>query len=838
MHPVIEYSLELPYGRQARIWVTTETACYRIMSVSANYISYWQPFYEMVCFAGHVVNILLNYSGPIMMVKLVGKVAKLSGKELEETYESFKMHRKFIQDLLKDQNLSAKIRKEYNSLQSNPTNWDISWDEHLKAFEKKNEKKEKVNILSFFRSKSDENNSNSLNSSNSSLKPTTSFDDSSSLLSISEDESATYIESPYETLEDLETEKPPEDCIKGYIGSSFTSSGFLEWKLPESESLKESCYTCPLCKITFKTGERDCISAFSVHLRAHRADCEPTKIESTVESDFESRFSSFRVDLQKLITGQVSCNSVPLKFEKRINEFSAAIADRPFTRFAVLESEEIIVDPIVTNPIRILKFSANASPSPAPRSPFTTASTAASAAPTPKKPRTKKPPLAPKPTTPTVDATSSTSSSSYASALTSPVKPTSANSTEFIQSAPTVNVNSSPVSTSNVLNPNREANSTTVHPNNQILSTSVNNRATSPSNVLSAVLMAPLFPVSGTPSPLSSAPFNASTNTKSVSTEPKSIIDLDQDSSKDLKIKSEPVLPISSKRPASAVPVPIEIFSSEESAVTPPVPGAADIAMSFVAGGQLGCNHYKINCKFYAECCGKWFVCRFCHDNVSDHKLNRHETRFCLCMFCGTSQKASRKCCHPNCQTILAHYYCDKCKFWDNDPTKSIYHCDKCGICRTGLKENYSHCDRCGKCVSKAIFMNHNCVANPVNSNVQNNSIQSADTSEKRPKLDVPSENNNASRPAPPPQVQTTAAPQQLELSSGNGKPSADQANYVNYLKNSLAYWRNKGTNSAPSLATDNTTGRNCWNCMNSLPSGPEGIPNSKYCLHCSAIIE
>jgi hypothetical protein len=853
LHPVIEYSLELPYGRQARIWVTTETACYRIMSVSANYISYWQPFYEMVCFAGHVVNVLLNYTGPIMMVKLVGKVAKLSGKELEDTYESFKIHRKFIQDLLKDQNLSAKIRKEYNALQSNPANWENSWDEHLKAFEKKKGKKEKVNILSFFRSKSDENSVNSLNSSNSSSSlfdqysktSTTSFDDTSSLLSISEDESATYIEFPYETLEELEPEKSPENCIKGRIGSSFTSSGFLEWKLPECESLKESYYTCPLCKITFKTGEKDCISAFSVHLRAHRADCEPVKAEFIAESDFENRFSSFRTELHKLIVGKVSCDSIPLKFEKRINEFSANIFDRPFTRYAVLESEEIVTGLTVTNPIRILKFSANIGTSPAPRpSPSTMVP---AAAPVPKKPRVKKPP-APKALTTFVDTSSSASSSACSSALASPIK--SLNNLSSVEniiiqssntSALTANLavnNSSPISISSVPNRNRKADSSNILSNNQESSTSFNNSVHSPSNVLSKVLTAPLLPipVSRALSPLILAPAPgiaiASANSKTASSDSKSIINLDRNSFQDWKIRSDHVSPLNAKRPFSAVPVPIEIFSSEELVVTPPVPGLADIAKSFVASGQLGCSHYMINCKFYAECCGKWFFCRFCHDNVSDHKLNRHETRFCLCLFCGTSQNASRKCCHPSCQAILAHYYCDKCKFWDNDPTKSIYHCDKCGICRTGLKQSYSHCDRCGKCVSNAIFSDHKCIINLNAQNIQSKAIRSAE----KININVPAGKSNVSCPIPPPLNQPAA--QQVESTSGRDKSSADQTNYVNYLKNSLAYWRNKGTNTTSIQVAENAHSRNCWNCMNSLPSGPEGAANSKYCLHCSAIIE
>lgn len=37
----------------------------------------------------------------------------------------------------------------------------------------------------------------------------------------------------------------------------------------------------------------------------------------------------------------------------------------------------------------------------------------------------------------------------------------------------------------------------------------------------------------------------------------------------------------------------------------------------------FGCEHYKRNCKLLAACCGKLFTCRFCHDNVSDHSMDR-----------------------------------------------------------------------------------------------------------------------------------------------------------------------------------------------------------------------
>lgn len=40
----------------------------------------------------------------------------------------------------------------------------------------------------------------------------------------------------------------------------------------------------------------------------------------------------------------------------------------------------------------------------------------------------------------------------------------------------------------------------------------------------------------------------------------------------------------------------------------------------------FGCEHYKKNCKILSACCNKLFTCRFCHDNASDHSIDRYNT--------------------------------------------------------------------------------------------------------------------------------------------------------------------------------------------------------------------
>lgn len=798
LHPVLEYSLEFPYGRQARVWVTTETACYRIMSMSSNYIAYWQEFYDKVCFAGHVVNILLNYRGPLLLVKLIVKVSKLSGKSPEETYELLKVHRKCIQDMLKEQNLPAKIRKEYNTLQSNQSTWELTWDQHLVNAEKK-PGKSKLNIMSFFRPKtSDENSNESLNSvSISSItKNSSNFDETSSLLSLTVSDNPIYIES-YDDFEE-------SGIMQEHIGSSFTSARFLEWKLPENDSLNGSFYNCPVCKVTFRTEEVESIAAFIIHLKAHRTDCNFKNLDAKDEeysvNDFESRFNYFRNDLKELITdSKFSYTMIPLVFDRNIPGFEAKCIDRPFKECSLFEIENAdaeqppsLVSSASLNPIKALKFNPNAississtpvkpvvsnlvGPPPVPtasvssvplKTPTQTTATAATTVPAPpKKPRARKPPVPKTPTTPMASAAA-------------PVAGT------FVQ-APTLNSFpfQGPANPQLAQVPVKANVAITVPPPPAVQAQPILTKQ--PPTVQSQVPTSASAPgptvqsVSSTVSPV--IPLNSDKNNN--------LIVIDPEDEKSNATTSPGV-----KRPFSSVPVPIEL--SEYSAADLPIPTIVDMSPSHCSDGkQFGCIHYKVNCKFYAECCKRWFPCRFCHDEQSDHKLNRHETRFCLCMFCGNPQKAVGRCTNPKCRLVMAHYFCDKCKFWDNDPNKLIYHCDKCEICRTGLKSNYEHCDKCGKCVAKSVFSSHQCELKTAATKSSDLKIllnvkSSEEQIEKRIKID-------------------TAA-----------------------MANDLTALRDHKQN------VDQSVRRKCWNCSNALSTNSDGSLQSKYCTHCSAIVE
>ncbi|KAE8136156.1 hypothetical protein BDV38DRAFT_294024 [Aspergillus pseudotamarii] len=124
----------------------------------------------------------------------------------------------------------------------------------------------------------------------------------------------------------------------------------------------------------------------------------------------------------------------------------------------------------------------------------------------------------------------------------------------------------------------------------------------------------------------------------------------------------------------------------------------------------LGCRHYKRNVKLQCYACKKWYTCRFCHDEAEDHHLDRPKTENMLCMLCGHAQPATQFC--RQCGEQSSQYYCNICKLWDNDTSKSIYHCNDCGICRIGqgLGKDFFHCKTCCVCLPISIENTHRCI--------------------------------------------------------------------------------------------------------------------------------
>ncbi|PON78657.1 43kDa postsynaptic protein [Parasponia andersonii] len=114
----------------------------------------------------------------------------------------------------------------------------------------------------------------------------------------------------------------------------------------------------------------------------------------------------------------------------------------------------------------------------------------------------------------------------------------------------------------------------------------------------------------------------------------------------------------------------------------------------------FGCEHYKRNCKLRAACCGKLYTCRFCHDKVSDHSMDRKSTVEMMCMQCLQIQPVGPVCKTPSCQELsMAKYYCSICKFFDDE--RAVYHCPFCNLCRVGkgLGTDFFHCMTCNCCL-------------------------------------------------------------------------------------------------------------------------------------------
>ncbi|KAL8142811.1 hypothetical protein V2J09_015843 [Rumex salicifolius] len=131
-----------------------------------------------------------------------------------------------------------------------------------------------------------------------------------------------------------------------------------------------------------------------------------------------------------------------------------------------------------------------------------------------------------------------------------------------------------------------------------------------------------------------------------------------------------------------------------------------------------GCNHYRRRCKIRAPCCNEVFSCRHCHNEATStlsriadrHELDRNEVKQVICEVCDTEQPVAQVC--TNCGVKMGEYFCEICKFYDDDTDKNQFHCDDCGICRVGGRNNFFHCNKCGSCYSVHLLDNHSCVEN------------------------------------------------------------------------------------------------------------------------------
>mmetsp|Transcript_36701 Transcript_36701/g.59292 ORF Transcript_36701/g.59292 Transcript_36701/m.59292 type:complete len:814 (-) Transcript_36701:151-2592(-) len=171
----------------------------------------------------------------------------------------------------------------------------------------------------------------------------------------------------------------------------------------------------------------------------------------------------------------------------------------------------------------------------------------------------------------------------------------------------------------------------------------------------------------------------------------------------------------------SPTPNPTATSADSNSNPRPPVLSPEEAAPTYrnTETKEFGCKHYKRSCKVRGSCCGRFFTCRLCHDEASDHTMDRYATREMVCMRCSTVQAVGPTCNSDQCKgTPLARYYCNICKFFEDDASKSIYHCPFCNICRVGagLGIDFFHCMRCNVCMSMSA-KDHRCLQNSLECN-------------------------------------------------------------------------------------------------------------------------
>jgi len=121
---------------------------------------------------------------------------------------------------------------------------------------------------------------------------------------------------------------------------------------------------------------------------------------------------------------------------------------------------------------------------------------------------------------------------------------------------------------------------------------------------------------------------------------------------------------------------------------------------------DYGCKHYKRKCKLVAPCCNQEFPCRFCHNDATNHEIDRKSVSHVSCSECQLVQAVAAAC--TQCGVEFGKYFCSICKLFDED--KQQFHCDGCGICRVGGRENFFHCSKCGLCLPNSTEQSHKCI--------------------------------------------------------------------------------------------------------------------------------
>ncbi|KAF4356771.1 hypothetical protein G4B88_017801 [Cannabis sativa] len=109
---------------------------------------------------------------------------------------------------------------------------------------------------------------------------------------------------------------------------------------------------------------------------------------------------------------------------------------------------------------------------------------------------------------------------------------------------------------------------------------------------------------------------------------------------------------------------------------------------------SYGCKHYKRNCKLVAPCCNQLHTCLRCHDEITDHVIDRKSVTEMMCMQCLKIQPIGPICSTLSCDKFsMAKYFCRICKIFDDERIGK------------GLGIDYYHCMNCNACMSRTLLV-------------------------------------------------------------------------------------------------------------------------------------
>lgn len=137
INPVLEYSLEYPYGMDAILWLKSEQAFYRVSSFREDYKEIITPIQVAATITGHLISALLNSRSTVSDAPIAVRIQKLSRLDFGEIFHRLTIHRSFA---LKQLRLQSKKLTKFpivKALKSSKYSWGSYVDGILKLDLKK-----------------------------------------------------------------------------------------------------------------------------------------------------------------------------------------------------------------------------------------------------------------------------------------------------------------------------------------------------------------------------------------------------------------------------------------------------------------------------------------------------------------------------------------------------------------------------------------------------------------------------------------------------------------------------------------------------------------------------